>query len=113
MLQHIRRNFELYWYPAQDFSIDEKTIGFQVRHKDKLQIIFKDSSDGFQADAVCDRGYTHSFIYRNDDIPDSKNYLCATSEIVIWILKRLKKEWDHVYMDNLYNNVKLCRAEYA
>ena len=38
MLQHLQRNFELHWDPAIDFSIDEQTIGFQGRHKDKLRI---------------------------------------------------------------------------
>ena len=64
-----RETFLLDWDPALYFIIDEKTIGFQVRHKDKLRIEFKDADDGFQADSVCDCGYTYSFIYRNDDIP--------------------------------------------
>ena len=72
MLQHLQRNFELYWDPAQDLSIDEKTIGFQGRYKDKLRIKFKYAGDGFQADDVRYHGYTYSFIYHNDDIPDSK-----------------------------------------
>ena len=102
-----------HWDPAWDLIIDEQTIGFQGRHKDKLHIAFKDSGDGFQADDVCDCGYTYSFIYSNYDIPDSKHYLCATSERVIWLLKRLKIECNHAYMDSLYNNVKLYRAAYA
>ena len=83
MLQHLNINFELYWDPAQYLIIYEKTIGFQGRHKDKIRINFKDAGDGFQADAVCDSGYKFSFIYRNSDILDSKNYLCATIERVI------------------------------
>ena len=90
MMQHLQINFELYQDPARDLSINEQTIGFQGRHKDKLQIMFKDSGDVFQPDAVCDCGYTYYLIYRNDDIPESKHYLCTTSERVIWILKRLK-----------------------
>ena len=90
MLQHLQRNFELQWDLARYLSINEQTIGFQGRHKDKLQIMFKDSGDVFQPDAVCDCGYTYYLIYRNDDIPESKHYLCTTSERVIWILKRLK-----------------------
>ena len=113
MLQHLQRNFELYWDPARDLSIDEKAIGFQGRHKDKLRITFKDVGDDFQDDDICDHGYTYSLIYRNDDISDSKNYLCATSERVIWILKRPKTEWNHAYMDDLYNNVKLWRDVYT
>ena len=57
MLHRLQRNFELYLDPARDFSIDEKTINFQGRHKDKLHITFKDAGDGFQADSVCDCVY--------------------------------------------------------
>ena len=113
MLQHLHRNFDLYWDPSRYLSIGAQSIGFQVRHKDKLQIAFKYSGGGFQTDAVFDHGYIYSFIYLNDDISDSKHYICATSEKAIWILKSLKTEWNHVYMDHLYNNGKLCRAEYA
>ena len=110
MLQDLQRNFELYWDIERDFSIDEKTIGFLSGHKNKLRIMFKDAGDCLQADDVCDRGYTYSFIYHNDDIPDSKQYLCATSERFICILKRLHIEWENVYMYNLYNRIRLCRA---
>ena len=47
MLQHLQRNFELYWDTGQDLSIDEQTIGFQDIHKDKLLIMFKYLGDGF------------------------------------------------------------------
>ena len=113
MLQHLQRKFELYWDPAHDLITNDQTIGFQGRHKDNIWITFKDACDGFQANAVCDCVYTYYLIYRNDDIPDSKHYLSATSERFIWLLKRLKIEWNHVYMDNLYNNIKLCRVEYT
>ena len=58
MLQHLQRNFELYWDPERYLSIGEQTIEFQGRHKDKLWITFKDASNSFKADAMCDRGYT-------------------------------------------------------
>ena len=53
------------------------------------------------------------FIYRNDDISDSKHHICATSVRLIRLSKRLNREWNHVYMDNLYNNVKLFRDAYV
>ena len=89
MLQHIQRRFELYWDPAQYLRIDEKIIEFQSRHKGKLRITFKDAGNGFQAEAVFYRGYTYYFIYCDDDIPDSKHYLFATSERFICIFKCL------------------------
>ena len=58
MLQYLQRNFELYWGPARDLSIDEKTVGFQGSHNDKLWITFKDAGDGSQDDSVFDCGYT-------------------------------------------------------
>ena len=69
--------------------IDEQNIGFMGSDKDKLRITFKDAGGLFQDDDLCDHGYTYSFIYRNDDKLDSKYCLCATIEIVIWILKIL------------------------
>ena len=58
MFQHRQRKFELYWYTARDLSIDEKTIVYQFRHKDKMKIMFNYVGDGFQADDFCDIGYT-------------------------------------------------------
>ena len=113
MFQHLQINFELYWYPAQYLITNEKTIRFQGIHKDKLWITLKEAGDVCQADAVCDCSYTYYLIYCNYGITDSKNYLCTTSERVIWILKLPKTEWNHVYTDNLYNGVKLCRDTYA
>ena len=57
MLQHLQRNFYIYWYPAPDLRIDDQTIGFQGRNKDKLWITLKYAGDGFQYDTVCDSGY--------------------------------------------------------
>ena len=91
MLQHLQRNFELYWDPAWYLIIYEKTILFQVRHKDNIRIMFKGAGDCFQADTVCDCGRTYFFIYCNDDITDSKYYLFVSRERVIWRLKRPKK----------------------
>ena len=61
MLQRLQRKFELYWDPAQDLIINDKTIVFQGVNKDKLQISFKDASVGFQADGFCDCDYMYSF----------------------------------------------------
>ena len=66
-----RRNFELYWDPSQYLIIDEQTIGFQGRQKDKVCIKFRDSCGGLHSVVVCDFVYAYSFIYRNDYTPDS------------------------------------------
>ena len=72
MLQYFERKFDLYWDPAQDLSINDKTIGFQGISKNNICITLKDANDDFQADSIFDFEYTYYFIYHNDDIPDSK-----------------------------------------
>ena len=49
------------WIPGKWVAINEQTIGFQGALSMKLRISYKREGDGFQCDAVCDRGYTFSF----------------------------------------------------
>ena len=49
------------WRMGRDISGDERTLGFQGRHADKLLITYKAEGDGFQCDALCDSGYTGTF----------------------------------------------------
>jgi len=51
------------WAPGIFVAIDEQTIGFQGQSGMKLRISYKREGDGFQCDAVCDSGYTFSFIF--------------------------------------------------
>ena len=46
------------WLLGVAFSVDEMTIGFQGHHADKMQITYKAEGDGFQADALCQEGFT-------------------------------------------------------
>ena len=50
---------------GRNLSRDEQTIGFQLKHKDKLKISFKKEGDGFMMDALCSDGYTYSFLMPN------------------------------------------------
>ena len=47
MLQHLQRNFELHWYPASDFSINDKPLGFRVGTSISFGFMFKDAGAGF------------------------------------------------------------------
>jgi hypothetical protein len=61
------------WTLGKTFSINEQTIGFQGKHKDKLQITYKKGGDGFQCGALCHDGFTYSFYFRNH--PAKKKYI--------------------------------------
>ena len=112
LISHLHKNFLNFWVPGRDLSIDEQTIGFQGRSSYKQRIKFKRVGDGFMCDALCDQGFTISFIFRHDDVPVSGHNLSATSERVIWLCKQIKSKWCHIYMDNLFNSVRLTRAGY-
>ena len=61
--------FKMAWLLGVCFAIDEMTIGFQGMHADKRRITYKNEGDGFQADALCDDGYTYQFYFRNHPAP--------------------------------------------
>ena len=65
--------FPLVWSIGVSFSIDEMTMRFKGKHKDKRRITYKAEGDGFQADALCDAGFTYQVFMRNDPAP--KNIL--------------------------------------
>jgi hypothetical protein len=56
--------------PGEWVAIDEQTIGFQGVSGMKLRISYKREGDGFQCDAMCDRGYTFSLRFRHGPSPD-------------------------------------------
>ena len=83
----------------------------------KLQISYKREGDGFQCDALCDKGYTFLFFFRHGDAPKiGREYanlsLSNTAKRVIWLVDRLPNQWTRVYMDNLFNSQKLFSALY-
>eukprot|EP01043_Picozoa_sp_COSAG02_P009074 COSAG02_NODE_302_length_25234_cov_43.365307_14_plen_804_part_00 len=102
-----------YWRTGEVVSVDEQTVGFQGRHFAKQRITYKREGDGFQCDAVCDNGYTFAFIFRQETAPPSGLGLSPLHERVMYLLKTLPNDWTRIFMDNLYNSVKFCRAAYT
>ena len=83
----------------------------------KLHISYKREGDGFQCDAVCDCKYTYSFWFRHGPPqtlgPEFKDLeLSPTAHRVVWLAQRLPNKWTRIYMDNLFNSVKLYSALY-
>jgi hypothetical protein len=89
-------------------------MGFQGNHKDKKQITYKAEGDGFQADALCQSGFTYQVHMRNDPAP--KQYLSEglspLHSRVMALFDSLENSHHQCFMDNLYNSVSFCRAAY-
>jgi hypothetical protein len=69
LIDELNKQAKDMWIPGKWVAIDEQTIGFQGALSMKLRISYKREGDGFQCDAICDRGYTYSFWFRHGPPP--------------------------------------------
>ena len=60
--------FNFSWFLGYEIYIDEQTIGFKGRHVDNIIITYKSKGGGFQADALCNRGYNYDLLLRNEGV---------------------------------------------
>ena len=100
--------------PGISVSVDEMTMRFKGKHKDKLRITYKKEGDGFQADALCDDGFTLQVHMRNDPAPKKylRQGLSPLHSRVMSLFDVLEEKHHQCAMDNLYNSASFCRAAY-
>ena len=112
LLNWINKVGRLSWDLSMHISVDEQTIGFQGRHVDKRRITYKNEGDGFQADALCDRGFTYAIYFRNEKPPAKyiKQGLSPLHARVMWLFDRLQELHTRVWMDNLYISAKFAKC---
>jgi len=110
-LGHVNRVSMDAWDIGRHVSCDEQTIGFQGQHQDKQRINYKKEGDGFQADCICEKGFTYTFYYRNVSAP--KKYLkrkCSPLHSrVLFMFDQLPCKNVIVGLDNLYISARFCR----
>lgn len=94
-------------------SIDEMTMGFQGRHKDKKRITYKAEGDGFQCDALCQEGYTYQFYMWNDPSPEKYRRYSPLHARVMALYDTLVKEYHSCAFDNLYKSAMFCKELYG
>ena len=117
LLQWLNRQSMKMWVPGKNLSADEQTIAFKGNSSLKLRITYKKEGDGFQCDAICDRGYTYAFWFRHGDPPKLPSMyddlkLSPTATRVVWLALQLPNQWTRIFMDNLFNSRKLYAALY-
>ena len=111
-LIHLSQVIKEIWELGHNINGDNKTIEFQCQHADKLWINFKNTSDGFQADCLCEDGYTLSFHLHNE-LPlkqwiDKGFY--PLHACVLVFLDCVTALHHCIGMDNLYTSVKFSKA---
>ena len=114
LLKWINFIFPALWMLACAFSVDEMTMGFKGQHKDKKRITYKAEGDGFQADALCQDGFTYQVFMRNDRAPAKylKKGLSPLHSRVMGLFDSIKDTHHQCAMDNLYNSAAFCKAAY-
>ncbi|KAL7577120.1 hypothetical protein ACA910_019722 [Epithemia clementina (nom. ined.)] len=92
-----------------------KTIGFQGKHADKLQIAYKAEGDGFQCNALCDSGFTWTFYFCNQPAP--RDYLqigyFPLHARILGMFDQLEEKHHNCWFDNLYLSAKFCKAAFT
>jgi hypothetical protein len=107
------------WIPGKWLGIVEQTVVFQGWSRIKLRISYKNKDDGFQCDAVCNKGYTFLFFFHHGDAPllpkeytDKIPDLLPKAMSVVWLALCLPNIWSIIFMDNLFNSRWLFTALY-
>ena len=112
LFRHMQEVSMRAWDLGPDISIDEQTIGFQGKHSDKRRITYKREGDGFQCDAICDKGFTYTFYFRNQPAP--KKYLnqglSPLHSRIMAMFDQLKDKHHNAWFDNLYLSAKFAKA---
>ena len=100
------------WQLGRDISGDEQTIGFQGHHTDKRRITYKNEGDGFQADALCEAGYTWTFYFRNQPTPRDWVQIgySPLHARILGMFDQLEEEYHNCWFDNLYLSAKFVKA---
>ena len=106
--------FPFIWLLGFEISIGEMTTRFKGNHKDKKRIAYNAEGDGFQADALCQDGFTYHIFIRNDPAPPKYVYqgLSPLHTRVTAQLYTLKYMYHCFTMRKLYNSTSFCSSAY-
>ena len=87
-------------------------IGFQGQHADKLHITYNMEGDGFQCDALANAGFTWTFYFHNQLVPEKGTTLgySPLHSCILGMCDQLEEKYHNCWFDNLYLSVKFCKG---
>ena len=115
--------YQYYFLPSSDVAVDEMMVRFTGRSVHTLLLRGKPIPQGYKILALCDHGYTYSFMFtsRTNSFADLDPHLyCGqiklspTSQAVYQLASALPSHQFSftVYMDNYFTNIRLLQALY-
>ena len=113
LLTHVRKMSQKLYLPSSNVSIDEMIIRFSGRSSDTFRIKGKPTPEGYKILALCDRGYTWSFlplscISKSGEVERIKG-LSETICCMVHLTNQLpmKARAYNMYMDNYFASIPL------
>ena len=107
--------FHFVWLLGCDLYVDDQKIGFKGRHVNKMRISYKNEGGGFEAGALCNRGYIYIFLLRNEGVP--KEYMLMGIEPfhahIFSLFITLCNEFHEIHLDNIYKSKKYSHLSYT
>jgi hypothetical protein len=113
LLSHIRRISQDLYIPSLNVSIDEMMVGFSGRSAHTFRIKNKPTPEGYKIFALCDQGYTYTFlpVSRIQDNKEVKKVagINSTGSTVLHLAHQLpyRRKTFNIFMDNYFSSIPL------
>lgn len=110
---HLEERFRRYYVPSSNVSVDEMMVRFCGRSAHTIRMKNKPIPEGYKILALCDDGYTYSFLYTSRICPtvgpERVRGLNETSCSVLHLARKLPyaRHSFNIFMDNYFSNVPL------
>ena len=117
----LQARYQHYFLPSSDVAVDEMMVQFTGRSAHTIMLRGKPTPQGYKILALCDHGYTYSFIFtsRTNSFAELNSYLYSgqvklspTSQAVYQLAYTLPSQQFSftIYMDNYFSNIRLFHA---
>jgi hypothetical protein len=113
LLSHVRNISKLLYIPSSNISIDEMMVRFSGHSIDTTWIKNKPIPEGFKIFALCDHGYTYTFlptsrIHQNEEV-QKVDGITYTGSVVLYLAHQLPywKKTFNLFMDNFFSSIPL------
>lgn len=117
----LQAHYQQYFLPSSDIAVDEMMVRFTGRSAHTILLRGKPTPQGYKILALCDYGYTYSFIFTsrtncfaelNSNLYSGQAKLRPTSQAVDQLASSLPSQLFSftIYMDNYFSNICLFHA---
>ena len=97
------------WILGVEFSVNEKTVGFQGNNINKVLITYKAESDVFHCEELLQDVYTFTSYFLNQPAPKNTLDLSPTHYSVLSLFDCIQHKFSRCEVENVYKWLKFSR----